>query len=302
MRKARLKPQDRPVYYHLYNRVAGGPGFRPFGPREKEKFVELLHKLSKFYTVRVLAYQVMSNHYHLMAYAPQEVPSPEEVCRRYRAYYGKRKKLKPTDERCEQIGRRMRDISCFMHALQQQFSSWFNRTRPERRWGSLWAGRFKNTLLGDATAVWECWKYIEMNPVRAGLVREAGAYRHSSYGAWQGRGRHPFEEHVKEILVPWLSGRYGFSGLRTVRRALGAALREAAGVGETPGEGGFRLCLDRRMRYWVDGLVIGSSTFIEEMRTMHRRSLPSEPREPVQAKNERDEPVGLYCCKKLRAE
>jgi hypothetical protein len=32
MRRPRLKPPDIPIFYHLYNRVAGEPGFLPFGP------------------------------------------------------------------------------------------------------------------------------------------------------------------------------------------------------------------------------------------------------------------------------
>jgi hypothetical protein len=58
-------------------------------------------------------------------------------------------------ERCQQ----------FIRELQQPFTRWFNRTRPVRRHGSLWGGRFKNTILENGLAVWDCWKYIEMNPV-----------------------------------------------------------------------------------------------------------------------------------------
>jgi hypothetical protein len=47
MRRARLKPQGMPLFYHIYNRVAGEPGYFPFGPAEKEHFERLLHKLNK---------------------------------------------------------------------------------------------------------------------------------------------------------------------------------------------------------------------------------------------------------------
>jgi hypothetical protein len=39
MRQPRLKPVDRDVYYHAYNRVAGDPSDRPFDDREKEEFI-----------------------------------------------------------------------------------------------------------------------------------------------------------------------------------------------------------------------------------------------------------------------
>ena len=52
---------------------------------------------------------------------------------------------------------------------------------PQR--GILWADRFKHTLLGDSRAVWQCVKYIQMNPVRARIVSNPADYRFCSYGA-----------------------------------------------------------------------------------------------------------------------
>lgn len=265
MRKARFKPTGRPAFYHLYNRVAGEPGFYPFGRAEKEKFISLLRKLQKYYTVKVVAYQIMSNHYHLEVFAPPKAPKAKEVVRRYRAYYGKHD-LKVSDPRCAELGERMRDISCFMHALQQQFAMWFNRSRSTPRRGPLWAGRFKNTLLGGAEALWGCWKYIEMNSYRAGLVSDPAEYRFGSYGAWTGRGRHPFEGNVCEVLLPVLRDRYRFVSMRDIYIGLKRAFAEACGrsVGAGEAEDRFLTCLDRRVRYWVDGLVIGSEQFVRE--------------------------------------
>jgi REP element-mobilizing transposase RayT len=271
MRRPRLKPLDMPIFYHLYNRVAGEPGFLPFGPAEKEKFIQLMHKIDKLYTVKVVCYQVMSNHFHLVVHAPDQPPTPEEVCRRYGAYYGGKRTLNVSDPFCAVLAGRMRDISWYMHDLQQQFSTWYNRTRPTRRRGYLWAQRFKHTLLGDARAVWACCNYVEMNAVRAALVSDPADYRFSSYGAWCGRGRHPFENHVEEVLLPWLEGFMGSVSAKQLQELMRQAFAGLRGVSENPDGkvSAFSLKVDRRVRYWVDGLVIGSELFIQQMIGRH---------------------------------
>ncbi len=265
MRKARFKLTGQPAFYHLYNRVAGEPGFYPFGRAEKENFVRLMRKLQKYYSVKVLSYQIMSNHFHLKVFAPAKAPNAKEVVRRYRAYYGKND-LDASDPRCAELAERMRDISCFMHAVQQQFAMWYNRTRSTPRRGPLWAGRFKNTLLGGAVALWRCWKYIEMNSFRAGLVQDPADYRFGSYGTWSVRGRHPFEEHVREVLMPVLRERYGFASMGEVYQGLRQAFREACGRKPESSEGDDDLTarLNYRVRHWVDGLVIGSERFVRD--------------------------------------
>ena len=64
MRDSRHKPLDadpgRGTYYHLINRTAGSPGEFPFGDLEKEQFLHLLKKLCAYYTIDVLAWQVMA--------------------------------------------------------------------------------------------------------------------------------------------------------------------------------------------------------------------------------------------------
>ena len=61
----------------------------------------------------------------------------------------------------EMFIRILKRVSEFMRELEQPFTRWFNRTRPRRRKGHLWAERFKNTILENGLAVWDCWKYID---------------------------------------------------------------------------------------------------------------------------------------------
>jgi putative transposase len=66
-----------------------------------------------------------------------------------------------------------------MRNLGQRYVQYFNR-RYERR-GTLWEGRFWSCLVDSASYVAGCYRYIERNPVRAGMVGSPAAYRWSSY-------------------------------------------------------------------------------------------------------------------------
>jgi len=52
-----------------------------------------------------------------------------------------------------------------------------------RRSGTLWEGRYKSSLIDSEGYLLTCYRYIELNPVRAGMVDDASGYRWSSHGA-----------------------------------------------------------------------------------------------------------------------
>jgi len=68
-----------------------------------------------------------------------------------------------------------------MKALGQRYVQYVNRSY--RRSGTLWEGRFRSCLLQDETYLLACQRYIELNPVRAGMVEHPAEYRWSSYRA-----------------------------------------------------------------------------------------------------------------------
>jgi putative transposase len=53
--------------------------------------------------------------------------------------------------------------------------------KVEKRTGSLWEGRYKSSPISTNEYLLACCRYVEMNPVRAGMVDEPGEYRWSSY-------------------------------------------------------------------------------------------------------------------------
>lgn len=263
MRTARIKVDEANTWYHCYNRVCGSPNWYPFRDKEKEMFVRILKEVSILFGVKVVSYQVMSNHYHLLVHAPVEPLSKDEMCARYEAYYQGYMTLDPDSEECEVWRQRSRDVSWFMRMVQQKFTMWYNRTRETKRRGKLWSDRFKHTILESGSALWSCWKYVENNAVRAGVKKDAADYRFCSYGAWCQSGCHPFIENVTSLLMPL----FGCTDAKELREIL----REGLGkeCPDTKSKTGISQAVTRRVRYWTQGLVIGSELFVRKVMDPH---------------------------------
>ena len=60
----------------------------------------------------------------------------------------------------------------------------------EKRTGSLWEGRYKSSLINASEYLLACCQYVELNPVRAGIVEDPGEYRWSSCSAKVGLKEH----------------------------------------------------------------------------------------------------------------
>lgn len=72
-------------------------------------------------------------------------------------------------------------VPALMKALGQRYVQYFNRTY--RRSGTLWEGRFRSCLTQEETYLFACQRYIELNPVRAGMVEHPADYPWASYRA-----------------------------------------------------------------------------------------------------------------------
>ena len=80
MRHPRIKFEEgHSGFLHVYNRTVGNTGQYPFGRVEKAEFIRRLNELNAYYTVEVLAVQVMGNHYHALLFVPALAPSREEA-------------------------------------------------------------------------------------------------------------------------------------------------------------------------------------------------------------------------------
>lgn len=71
-------------------------------------------------------------------------------------------------------------LSKFMQTMANRYVRYFNATR--NRTGTIWEGRFKSCLVDSENYLFTLYRYIEMNPVRAGIVSSIADYPWSSYG------------------------------------------------------------------------------------------------------------------------
>ena len=169
--------------------------------KAKEKFIKLMRMHESYTDVRVLSYVIMDNHFHLLLEVPPKkkgdpvAMSDEAFLAKIKAfnslaYYTDIKQLLSrlrewgSDDKAEEVKAkhtcRMRDLSCFMQGLKRRFSQWFNKTH--NRTGTLWEGRFKSIIVQEGYACRVVSSYIDLNPVRAGMVARPEDYRWSSYG------------------------------------------------------------------------------------------------------------------------
>ena len=122
-------------------------------------------------------------------------------------------------------------ISQMMQSLDRRYVRYINGAY--RRTGTLWEGRYKASLIESSQYLLTCMRYIEMNPVRAGMVEVPGEYNWSSYQA-NGYGNeddcttpHPLylslgersdeREHAYRELF---AGHLGYQQLHEIREAL----------------------------------------------------------------------------------
>jgi hypothetical protein len=152
----------------------------------------------------------------------------------------------------ERFTYRMHDLGEFMKGVLQRYTQWHNRKHS--RTGRLWEDRFKSVIVEDGVAARTMAAYIDLNPVRAGMVQDPAEYRWSSYGEAIGSGSKGHGRTARAGLV----------------RAWGAHQGMAADAALWAGEIPFATILRHRIRYFTDGAVIGSRSFVDEVFTRSR--------------------------------
>ena len=276
----RRKVLGETAYYHLMSRTVAGEAL--FGDREREVLRKMIWQVAEFSGVRVVTYAVMKNHFHVLAEVPSQdvVISDAELVRRYRVLYPRPTPWQPM--RAEvlerhlaegtlegkglrlELVRRMHDVSWFMKTLKQRFAHWFNGSRE--RFGALWSERFKSVLVeGDRWALKTVAAYIDLNAVRAGLVEDPKDYRFCGYGEAVGGGELARNGLgiVEKNLAGYRQTLFGFgSDARVGKEAI--SREEALRVlEEEKGRLPLATVLRCRVRYFTDGIVLGSVEFVE---------------------------------------
>ena len=195
---------------------------------------------------------------------------------------------------------RMHDLGQFMKTLLQRFTQWFNARH--KRSGTLWESRFRSVLVEEGIAARAMAAYIDLNPVRAGMVEDPAAYRWSGYGEAMGGGPKGDGKKARAGLVRALMAHEGVGadarhwaggvsqGYRMLLlekgvEKLAEALTRDGGLEVRVARKGMdkaavaaeleqlrrsrEVALGRmlrcRVRYFTDGAVIGSRGFVDEV-------------------------------------
>ncbi|NBB77851.1 MAG: transposase [Verrucomicrobia bacterium] len=288
MRRRRLKITEKGVdaVYHCMTRTVNGEHL--FKDRDKERLRKMLWQVADFSGVEILTYCLMNNHFHVLVYVPYQDSVPDaELLRRYRVLYPKptayetasiklmEKTLAQNGHEAAEIRKkllaRMGDVSQFMKTLKQRFSIWFNH--HHERFGTLWAERFKSVLVeGEANPLQTMAAYIDLNPVRAGLVADPKDYRFCGYAeAVAGR-----KKAIAGLQLVWsafdpaggtgalAAHRMLLFGKGAVPKKQGSFDREKAlQVLEVEhGELSKSELMRCRVRYFSDGAILGSKEFV----------------------------------------
>ena len=158
----------------------------------------------------------MNNHFHMLIYCPANKMNQLNAWAAYNKLH-KKKFIKPIpedDQRVKAVIENSNNISEYMREVQGEFSKWFNKSRPYKRKGSLWEDRFKSQLIESDVYLWGCMKYLEMNPVRAGITQNPEDYPHSSYGRWINNGQHPYQNHFFDHISKLANSKVSIDDLR----------------------------------------------------------------------------------------
>ncbi|MCP4160256.1 MAG: hypothetical protein GY760_09300 [Deltaproteobacteria bacterium] len=176
-RPLRMLVSDQKTAYHVISRTAllG----LPFDDADKDMFVKILRKYASIYFADVLGFCFMSNHFHLVLQMhPEDYCSDEDIKNRFKMYYGK--DLVFPEEKLSYFRKRWSNLSELVGEIKQTFSRNFNRKHSRK--GTLWAERYKSVIVENGETLINCLAYVDLNPVRAGMVDVPEKYRWCSMG------------------------------------------------------------------------------------------------------------------------
>ena len=295
--------------YHVMSRTCGGEYL--FESEEKEAFRKIMRLMARFCGVKILTYAVMSNHFHILARVPcrakflnrfDDKPGEEsgageerllkhlsilysqaytDQVRRELAWMRARQMDCDAEKFLLKYKRRFCDISLFTKEVKERFSRWFNKKHARR--GTLWMDRFKSILVENGDALRTISAYIDLNPVRAGLVDNPKNYRWCGYAdAMSGskQARRGLCRVMEKPLDSWEDNCDWYRCWLTLdcdsedtlkKDKISARDQNQASqtkavtqphAGEKPKQQPRYQQLRSRIRYFTDGSVLGSPSFI----------------------------------------
>jgi len=233
-----LRINVRDGWYHV---TARGTERRVIFPDESchRHFLELLEEMTERHRVKLHAYVLMPNHYHLVLSTPDA------------------------------------NLSAAMQWLKTSYSMWFNRRRG--RVGPLFQGRFKAELFEGRTQAWPITRYVHLNPVRVkALELNKTARRREGAGAVAAPAELVKRRKAELRSYPWSSYAY-YAGYRAAPEWL--SVNEVLGGERNKEDGGqtraYREYVegllgasgwDSPMKEAEGGVLLGSAGWVQRMK------------------------------------
>jgi len=186
---------------------------------DRERLLALWHEHAKTFKVAIHAYVIMDNHFHLLV-------TPE------------------TGQALPQM----------MQAVGRAYVRYFNLRH--QRTGTLWEGRYRSNLIESERYLLACMVYIDLNPVRAGMVVQAGDFKWSSY-------RHCIGQVSDKLVTPHAL----FWGLGNTPFAREAAYSELVQSGLAQSQ------KEQLTNSALSGWALGSKAFVDDLQQSTRRRL-----------------------------
>jgi len=264
---------DQSTVYHVMSRTALD-GF-PLGDIEKDFMLDLIRRYAALYLVEILGFCLMGNHFHILVRViPDYKFTDVDILKRYVDFYGDERIF--TGGLVPSLRLKLSNLSEFMREIKVNFARFYNR-RHNRR-GYFWGDRFKSVIVENGETLINCLAYIDLNPLRAGLVERPEQYRWNSLGYHvQTNNRESFlstDFGLKEFNVKSKKER-----IRRYRRYV----YEAGSINK-PEKGSVKVIEDKvlekerskefelsksdrfryRTRYFTDSGIIGSKEFVAE--------------------------------------
>jgi putative transposase len=318
MRTKRLKIEDSPSVYHTMSRVVGNAHM--LGYKDKVFMEQQMIKVSLYTGVEVITYAFMDNHFHMLlrVLAKVEEMSDDELVRRTEMMYGRKsveyrkvERLLISEEPKEDtelegfrgereelrkmLVKRMNDLSMFMKMFKQRVSIGFNGRR--NRLGTMWMDRFKSILIeNDPLVVIMKAAYQDLNPLRAGLVKDPREYQFTGYARAMAGSRF-----AREGLMSIGKGEYENENWEVFQIFYERVLFGKGACREKPNQAvisnervnevmnrdeemmKLRMELEKSMVEYENGLVMGTKEFVDSVygEYLHRPNRRNEKRSVV---------------------
>ena len=281
--------------YHVISRTALD-GY-PLGDQEKSLLLTTIQQLSNVYFCEVLGFCVMGNHFHLLVtMRPEDEISDEEVKESFQRRYGNEYTL--MTGQIPFYRQKWTSLSEYVKEIKQSFTRVYNKKRGRK--GTFWAERFKSVIVEKGETLINCLAYIDLNPVRAGLVDRPEDYRWSSLG-------YRFRSSHKEEFLSWNLGLKEYNvkspkeRLRLYREFVYARGGVDTGKGKILDAVPLPESVERfiqRTRFFTDAGIIGSREFVRQGFELFRDIIqPKRERRPHKIQGLEQ----IYSMKRLRA-